>query len=98
MPTQQDITTKLKRSSKTILKVIIGGIGLKKKHEEVLRLYYIEEKSYYEISEIMSISWNSVGNLLTKARKQLAHLLRYKDVVPDDIKDCLKIFNDIEKY
>jgi RNA polymerase sigma-70 factor (ECF subfamily) len=41
------------------------------KEREVVRLYYLEERSYEEISTALNISVNSVGAILTRAREKL---------------------------
>jgi RNA polymerase sigma-70 factor (ECF subfamily) len=41
------------------------------KEYEVIRLYYLEERSYEEISTALNISVNSVGAFLTRAREKL---------------------------
>ena len=41
------------------------------KEREVIRLYYLEERSYEEISTALNISVNSVGAFLSRAREKL---------------------------
>lgn len=72
---QSEFNDILKRLSKVYLKAIIRGVGLKYKYEQVLWLIYIEELSYAEVSTQLNITRESVGNLVTKARKQLKYLI-----------------------
>ncbi len=44
---------------------------LKDKYREVLILYYFEEKSYEEISDILQCPKNSVGVMIKRAKEQL---------------------------
>lgn len=73
--TQSEFNNLLKRMSKVYLKLIISSIGLKYRYEKVLWLFYVEEKSHVEIAEEMNLTKESIGNLITKARKQLKYLL-----------------------
>lgn len=69
--TQSEFNNLLKRMSKVYLKLIISSIGLKYRYEKVLWLFYVEEKSHVEIAEEMNLTKESIGNLITKARKHL---------------------------
>lgn len=79
--TQSEFNNLLKRMSKVYLKLIISSAGLKYRYEKVLWLFYVEEKSHVEIAEEMSLTKESVGNLITKARKQLKYLLDTQGVL-----------------
>jgi len=53
------------------------GLGrLKDKYQEVLILYFFEQKTYDEISEIMRIPRNTVGVLLMRAKELLKQFLK----------------------
>lgn len=93
--TQTEFNNILKRMSKIYLKMIIPNIGLKSKYEKVLTLIYIEEKSYAEIAEELNITRESVGNLATKARKELKYLIDKEYIVPECVKGYIDIFNKI---
>nr|DAG82234.1 MAG TPA: RNA polymerase sigma factor [Caudoviricetes sp.] len=79
--TQSEFNNLLKRMSKVYLKLIISSIGLKYRYEKVLWLFYVEEKSHVEIAEEMNLTNESIGNLITKARKQLKYLLDTQGVL-----------------
>lgn len=79
--TQSEFNNLLKRMSKVYLKLIISSIGLKYMYEKVLWLFYVEEKSHVEIAEEMNLTKESIGNLITKARKQLKYLLDTQGVL-----------------
>ena len=79
--TQSEFNNLLKRMSKVYLKLIISSVGLKYKYEKVLWLFYVEEKSHVEIAEEMNLTKESIGNLITKARKQLKYLLDTQGVL-----------------
>lgn len=79
--TQSEFNNLLKRMSKVYLKLIISSIGLKYRYEKVLWLFYVEEKSHVEITEEMNLTKESIGNLITKARKQLKYLLDTQGVL-----------------
>lgn len=79
--TQSEFDNLLKRMSKVYLKLIISSIGLKYRYEKVLWLFYVEEKSHVEIAEEMNLTKESIGNLITKARKQLKYLLDTQGVL-----------------
>lgn len=91
---QSEFNDILKRLSKVYLKAIIRGVGLKYKYEQVLWLIYIEELSYAEVSTQLNITRESVGNLVTKARKQLKYLIDKQGILlPEEIQQYLSIFN-----
>lgn len=48
---------------------------LELKYREVILLYYFEEKSYDEISDILHINTSNVGVLLLRAREKLKKLI-----------------------
>lgn len=79
--TQSEFNNLLKRMSKVYLKLIISFVGLKYRYEKVLWLFYVEEKSHVEIAEEMNLTKESIGNLITKARKQLKYLLDTQGVL-----------------
>lgn len=79
--TQSEFNNLLKRMSKVYLKLIISSIGLKYRYEKVLWLFYVEEKSHVEIAEEMNLTKESIGDLITKARKQLKYLLDTQGVL-----------------
>lgn len=79
--TQSEFNNLLKRMSKVYLKLIISSIDLKYRYEKVLWLFYVEEKSHVEIAEEMNLTKESIGNLITKARKQLKYLLDTQGVL-----------------
>lgn len=79
--TQSEFNNLLKRMSKVYLKLIISSISLKYRYEKVLWLFYVEEKSHVEIAEEMNLTKESIGNLITKARKQLKYLLDTQGVL-----------------
>lgn len=79
--TQSEFNNLLKRMSKVYLKLIISSVGLKYRYEKVLWLFYVEEKSHVEIAEEMNLTKESIGNLITKARKQLKYLLDIQGVL-----------------
>lgn len=60
---------RLKQLSITSLKIIIRGTGLKSKYELILWKFYIENKSYVEISDELGIEISTVGKVLWKAKK-----------------------------
>jgi len=50
--------------------------NIKEKYREPLILYYFEEKSYDEIAEIMQLPKNTIGTLLSRAKKQMQKYLK----------------------
>lgn len=92
---QSEFNDILKRLSKVYLKAIISGVGLKYKYERVLWMIYVDELSYAEVSTELNITRESVGNLVTKARKQLKYLIEKQGIMlPDEIKEYLSIFTN----
>ena len=53
------------------------------KYKNVIILYYFEEKSYDEISEIMDISKSSVGTLLTRSKGKLKEIIEKNSRLSD---------------
>lgn len=57
--------------------VIEVGLGkLKKQYREVLILYFFEQKSYEEISDILRLPVSTVGTLLHRGKNQLRDYLK----------------------
>lgn len=52
---------------------------LKLKYKEPIVLFYFEEKSYKEISDILRIPVSTVGTLITRSKKMLAQIIQKKD-------------------
>ena len=69
---------RLKQLSITSLKIIIRGTGLKPKYELILWKFYIENKSYVEISDELGIEISTVGKVLWKAKKSYKELSKVK--------------------
>ncbi len=55
------------------LTTLINSLPLK--YKEVITLYYLENKSYAEISDILRIPQNTVGTHLARAKQQLKQLI-----------------------
>lgn len=53
----------------------IGLEKLKISEKEILELYYFEEKTYIEISDILQIPVNSVGPNISRAKKHLKKII-----------------------
>lgn len=49
---------------------------LPEKYKEIVILYYFEDKSYEEISEILHVSMNKAGVMLYRSREKLKGLLK----------------------
>ena len=58
-----------KKETKEMLKECVHKLQLK--YEEVIILYYFEEKSYEEISDVLRISVGAVGTRINRAKKML---------------------------
>lgn len=54
--------------------LIVKG-GLKNKYTNILMLYYVDELDYQSLSERLGLTYNSIGNELTTARKRLYKVL-----------------------
>ena len=49
--------------------------GLPEKYRQILLLYYLEEKSYQQVAEILDLPMGTVKTHLHRARKELADAL-----------------------
>jgi len=76
MISQKEFNQNLKRISRTALAVMIPLVGMKSKQEEILWLYYIKEKSLYDISLIMGVTYETAANDLSAARKSMANIIK----------------------
>ncbi|MCS7046362.1 MAG: sigma-70 family RNA polymerase sigma factor, partial [Gemmataceae bacterium] len=47
---------------------------LPSRERSLVRLHYLEGRSYEEISELLNVPVNSIGPMLTRARKRLSQL------------------------
>ena len=83
---------RLKQLSITSLKIIIRGTGLKPKYELILWKFYIENKSYVEISDELGIEISTVGKVLWKAKKELQRIIESeKDLIPEPVKSYIDL-------
>ena len=90
------LTKALNQLSKFILKIVIPGIGLKKRQEKALMMKYVDECSQYDIAKELGMTYESAGNFLCKARNDMLKILREEqDIVPDEVKKHLNIFNEM---
>lgn len=69
--TDKDI---LDKELKTILDKSIAGLGVK--YREAIVLYYFEELSYKQISEILHIPVSAVGIRINRAKKMLKKIIK----------------------
>ncbi|MCK9186406.1 sigma-70 family RNA polymerase sigma factor [Candidatus Gracilibacteria bacterium] len=76
MPGNSDLPKELdsKNISKKVRAVLLE---LPEGYREVLVLYYLEEKSYKEISDILERPINSVSVMINRAKKQLKEKLNF---------------------
>lgn len=65
-----------KKENKSLIKN--GLFQLKEIDREILELYYFEEKSYLEISDILEISINSVGPKIKRAKNRLKKIINHR--------------------
>lgn len=50
--------------------LIIKAAGLRRNHEEILKMRYVDDLSCYEIAEIKHVEVETARNMVWKARKQ----------------------------
>lgn len=50
--------------------IIIKAAGLRRKHEEILKMRYVDDLSCYEIADIKHVEVETARNMVWKARKQ----------------------------
>lgn len=94
---QKEFNKKLKEFGKVVLPVLIPVMGLKRNQEKVLTNFYVKEMSYYEISEELGITTDSVANLICLARKNFnKKLSKQKNLIPPDLLPYLDLFNEKE--
>lgn len=97
--TQMEFNEKLKNftKSKIGIKILLPSLQLKRKYEEVLRLYYIDELNHYEIADKLHVTKESVGNLLCKARKEMYDVITQQYGLFDgEYKEIIKILLNID--
>ena len=56
-------------------------------YKEVIILFYIKDLSYKELSDILSIPIGTVMSRLSRGKKQLKSVLKFKDLANDNTKD-----------
>ncbi|MCK4919236.1 MAG: RNA polymerase sigma factor, partial [Candidatus Pacebacteria bacterium] len=54
--------------------------NIKKKYQEPLILFYFEQKSYEEISDILRIPTSSVGTLISRGKKMIKEELKKGEI------------------
>jgi RNA polymerase sigma-70 factor (ECF subfamily) len=64
----------IEKENRQIVNDTISKLELK--YKEVILLFYFEDKSYQEISDVLHISVSQVGVLIHRAKQQLKHFLR----------------------
>lgn len=92
--TQSEFNLKLKEftQSKVGIKLLLPSLQLKRKYEDVLKLYYIDELNHYEIADKLHMTKESVGNLIHTARKEMFKVIekQYK-FLGTDSQELIKI-------
>ncbi|MFZ2151107.1 MAG: RNA polymerase sigma factor [Candidatus Absconditicoccaceae bacterium] len=62
--------------------IMMGFLSqIEEKFRNVLYLYYFEEKSYEEIAEIMESNKNSVGTMISNAKKILKEKIKDENII-----------------
>ena len=59
-------------------KIQVALSELKEKYREPLILYYFEQKTYEEISDILHLPRNTVGILIMRGKSKLKEILKYE--------------------
>lgn len=96
-PSEFNIKLKEFTKSKVGIKLLLPSLQLKKKYEEILTLYYIEELNHYEIADKLNMTKESVGNLITKARKEMFDVINKQYKFMDiETQELIKILLDID--
>jgi len=52
--------------------------GLESDQEKAVRLFYLEKKTYNEVTELMSIKWNRARSLIQNGRRNLKNCMEKK--------------------
>lgn len=92
---QRGFAKKLEGLSKNALKVLLPAAGLKVKDERILRLWYIDEYSIYEIADDMHLVKESAYNSLCVARGRLETILTtQRHLLPEHCQDIIQYLID----
>lgn len=80
IPTEREDKTTKGEEQKSIHKVLIQAIHLlPKEKQDIIRLFYKEEYSIYEISTFLKIPIGTVKSRLFKAREKLKSIIKTQD-------------------
>jgi RNA polymerase sigma-70 factor (ECF subfamily) len=66
-----------REEAETVAKTLLK---LKPRDREILELYYFEEKSYLEISDILHLSVNSIGPTIKRAKQKLKKQIKNEQI------------------
>lgn len=78
LPDRTDLQKEFQRQE--LAEMIKNALGeIPDKYREVIVLYYFEEKSYKEISDILRCSVNSVSVLLNRAKMKLKEKMKFSN-------------------
>lgn len=66
--------------NKDLLKFLLLNVEIKERSREIIRLYYLEGKSYSKISSMLNISESHVSLTLKKAREELKNFINKMDI------------------
>ena len=75
MGTQKDFNRQLAATSRLALAVLIPAIGLKRQDEQILWLWFVEQRSANEIAEELHIVRETAFNSLCRAKKRMRTML-----------------------
>lgn len=90
----QAFRKKLDSLNKVSLAVLIAGIGLKRRDEQLLKWWYVDEKDINQIAAALSVQRESAYNLLSAARRRLFEIIEHqKKIIPQEIQQIIEYLN-----
>lgn len=83
---KKEFSRKLRLANVNTLKTLIPALGLHRRNEQVLMLRYVEQKSLWDISEKMVLTYESASNLLSTSRLEMKRLMNDDyELYPKDV-------------
>lgn len=90
----QAFRKKLDSLNKVSLAALIAGTGLKRRDEQILKWWYVDEKDINQIAAVLSVQRESAYNQLSAARRRLFEIIEHqKNIIPQEIKQIIEYLN-----
>lgn len=90
----QAFRKKLDSLNKVSLATLIAGTGLKRRDEQILKWWYVDEKDINQIAAVLSVQRESAYNQLSAARRRLFAVTEEQEhLLPAELQYIIRYLN-----